>query len=232
MRVRRRRWTRSARGSERVSLRFMSYDLTIFHDPRLRSFDRATRRLERRRPLKAPDRRRLLALVDDLRAGPLRAEGLSVDPVLDEDRGTLGLCLVGDATATLQAMLPMLQATGMVLWDPQEGVFHYANGGTSREEQAPDGVHEGVGICLRELQADPAPTGGELRDVLDALSQFALADSPDVAAAARLALPVLNRLGEEAEEPMRSGARNTAWDLREELKRRGLPLPSGETPLA
>jgi len=202
----------------------MSYDLTIFYDPRLRSLDRGLRRLERRRPLKAQERRRLLALLDDLRAGPLRAGLLSVEPVLDEDRAALGLCLVGDATSALQDMLPMLQAAGMVLWDPQEGVLHYADGGCSRDEAVSDGVHEGVAICLRELQGDPPLPADEQRDALSALLQFALADSPDVLAAARLALPVLDRLGVDGEEPLRSGARNAAWDLREELKQRGHEL--------
>lgn len=198
----------------------MSYDLTVWYAPRLRSFDAAMARLERNARPGPRDRARLSELVDALRAGPLTDEALSVDPVVDERSMTLGLCLTG-AAPSLEALLPTLRQRGMACYDPQEAVVHYADGTSSRDEKTTAGVHEGVPICLAELQQTPPLPESERLDAMDALLQFALADSPDEAAAVRMALPVLLDLFERGEARVSAAARSTAWELCQELARRG-----------
>ena len=60
----------------------MSFDLTLWHDPRLRRFDKAMARLDAARPLNAAARRRLAELTDALLALP--GVRWSVDPAVDE----------------------------------------------------------------------------------------------------------------------------------------------------
>lgn len=197
----------------------MSYDLTLFHAPRLASFDRAMARLEERRPPKARERKALLAAAEQL------AAELHLEAHLDEQTATLGLSLAGSQVEAALAALPaLLTARGLVCYDPQEGVFTYANGRDSRLEKVTAGVHEGVGICLAELAASPALPVSEQRDAIEALLQFALADSPDPAAAARLALPALLALAARSEPAVADPARSAAYDLVVELGDRELPL--------
>ena len=205
----------------------MSVDLTIWHAPRLRSFDAAMARLARDAPLRPRARARLDALVTALRAGPLPDAALSIEPVIDERTGTLGLSLVGSVAAgSRDALLAVLRAHGMACYDPQDGVVIYADGRTSQEESCVAGVHEGVGICLAELRAQPPLPTAALRDSLDALLQFALADSPDPSAAAALAFPVLLDLVEgAADADSRVAARLAAVDLCGGLRDRDAPLP-------
>lgn len=186
----------------------MSYDLTLWYAPRLRSFDPAMARLERRQ---RPSPRELASL-----RGVLEALA-SLDGALDEANGTVGLALSGSDVEEFEAILQVIRRHGMACYDPQEAVVYYANGADSRAEKAPGGVHEGVGVCVAELGAP-----GELSvrlECVEALMQFTLADSPDESAAAALALPALLRL---LEEPgLRDAARNAAIDLCEVLRERG-----------
>jgi len=201
----------------------MSYDLTLWYAPRLRSFDAAMTRLERTTRQATRELQRLRALLDALRAGPLPAEALSVDPVLDERTATLGLGLTGSGWS-LESLLPVAREHGMACYDPQEAVVYYADGTSSREQKAPDGVHEGVPICLAELRQRPPLPASERLDALEALQQFALADSPDEAAAVSLALPALLDLLDDEEPRIRVAARNAAFDLCTELTARGRAL--------
>lgn len=199
----------------------MSSDYTLWHAPKLRSFGRAMARLDQQKPASFRDLLRLRALRAALLAGPLTPEALSVDPEIDEARGTLGLCLVGSrADAVLAAMLPLLRASGMAAYDPQEGVVYYADGTDSRWEKVATGVHEGVGICLAELQASPPLPLAVQHDALDALLQFVLADSPDEVAAVRLCFPVLLALV-HARTPVAMQAALVLEDLCRELCSRG-----------
>lgn len=205
----------------------MSYDLTLWHDPKLRSFDRAMARLGRRKPASARERSRLVALRDALLAGPLARENLSVAPEIDEDTATIGLALTGDRIeAIVQAMAPVLRAHGAVMYDPQDGTVTYSDRSSSRDAQNSGGVHEGVPICLAELtQQPPLPVATQV-DALDALEQFVLADSSDVVAAARLALPVVDALRSSPEERVRHKAHNVAFEIRDALQARGLLDPT------
>lgn len=203
----------------------MSYDLTAWHDPRLRNFDRAMARLERSAAARPRDLARLHAVVEALVTGPLGPGAWSVDPSVDVQRATLGLCLTASGMAHgLGPILVVLRAHGLACWDPQEAVVYYVNGRDSRAEKAPDGVHEGVPICLAELRQSPPLPVQEQLDALEALMQFALADSPDEPAAVRLALPVLLDLLDSPLEPVRQRAAITATDLCRELRDRGKPL--------
>ena len=164
----------------------MSYDLTVFVAPAMRDHGAAWARLEARADGAAVAEIRRLA--DDL------GGRLGDWPTVDAERATFGLGLSGrEVEGALARLRDWAGPRGCVVFDPQEAVFYYADGSSSREELAPDGIHEGVEICLAELQAGPAP--GELADVLGALEQFVLADSPDWEAARERALGVLDRLG-------------------------------------
>ena len=205
----------------------MSFDLTVFHAPRLRSADRGHARLAAQKALSAAERARLQALVDRILNVPLLSAALSVDPALDPDHATLGLAF-WRAAGVLEALLPLTRAAGFACYDPQEGAFYYADGTDSRAEKLSNGVHEGVGVCLRELVADPPLPVEVQRDALDALSQFALSDSTDAAAAVRIALPVLLGVTDQNGEGMRAKARAAAYGLCLELAERGAAL--GLTP--
>lgn len=201
----------------------MSYDLTVWYDPKLRRHGSAMSRLERVKPAGPRELARLRALIDALVSGPLGAGGLSIEPVLDTERATVGLCLTGAALDDgLEPLFALLRARGMACWDPQEAVVHYADGGDSRAEQAPDGVHEGVDICLAELRQSPPLPVSVQREAIEALMQFALADSPDPVAAVQRALPVLLDLENGPEGVLRQQAAIAAEDLCAELRARGL----------
>lgn len=201
----------------------MSYDLTLFHAPRLRAADRAHRRLAQEKAPSRAERERLQVLVDRVLNVPLLSAALSVDPALDEAHGTLGLAF-WRADGVLDALLPIARAGGFVCYDPQDASFYYADGTSSREEAQQGGVHEGVGICLAELRAAPPLPLETQIDALDALASFALGDSQDPAAAVRLALPALLGVTDGQGVGMRGRARAAAYGLCLELADRGLTM--------
>jgi|GEM_PF-4939577 len=183
----------------------MSYDLTVVFAPQL--CDQQSGWLLLDRVATAAERHQILALAD------LLGRRLGVPPSIDRDRASIELNLSGSLVdGALEKLLPWAREAGCVVYDPQEGVFYYADGRDSRDEKAPGGVHEGVDICLRELQSPDLPER-EKRDALDALAQFVLADSPDVDAARARALPVLDALG-ESDDPLAALYRQAADELR------------------
>lgn len=203
----------------------MSYDLTLFHAPKLRSFDKGMARLDQCKRASRAEAARLQAVMDFVLGDGAARGSLSVDPALDAEAGTLGLALTGPRVSeVLEALLPVLRANGVVCYDPQEAVFYYANGSDSRLEKVSAGVHEGVGICLRDLRARPPLPAPERLDALDALSQFASADSPDPAAALRAALPVLMEVADDPDEAVRDKARSVIYDLCTGLSQEGRTL--------
>ena len=188
----------------------MSQDFRLWHAPKLSRRRPAQARLEQRAP--KPTRaatERIAAMQRELQAT------FGISGTLDDATGLLDISLpIGDADP-LPGLLLLTRSAGFVVYDPQTDLFHYPSGGNSLAEVAPDGVHEGVLICIREFQG-PLGSEAEQRGRLDALDQFIHADSPDLAAAIRLALPFLDELG-QSDLPLANLYRHTAAELREEL---------------
>ena len=216
----------------------MSYDLTLFHGPTITSFAEVLARLDAPGTPTSAQRSKLEGSLAELRALFPASDGAtspwSSEPVMDAAAGTLGLCLVGsEAAAVLERILPMLKTHGLVCYDPQDGVAHYANGTNSRDEQNDgDGIHEGVDICLRELMRTPPPSPKDQLESLEALGQFVLVDSKSLGAAATKAVPVIVPLVGCGDDMVRHRVAELTRDICSELRDRGEAVAFGKRALA
>jgi hypothetical protein len=201
----------------------MSYDLQLWHAPTLFSYDEALARIDGPgAPPSDEARAALEACLQALLTLETLSQCWSVPPRVDLTTGTLGLCVNAHGVEPLFSALEVLGPKhGLVWYDLQDGVVHYTDGSTSRDEQNDaEGVHEGVAVCLRELSAHPPLAASVQLDALSALTQFVLVDSLDEAAATGRAIPVLVALAKTSEGKLPQQAAGVLAELCDELRER------------